>query len=136
LHFAGRAATVPPIFFRSLAMILELVTFKSPAGWDRDRVLDDAKHVVAKWAANKELVRKHFLLGIGEAEGTGAGVYLWPSIEAAKRAHNAEWQESVKTRTGDYATIRYFDLMLLVDNENGRVTEWDGNGAAHVLEHA
>jgi hypothetical protein len=117
-------------------MILELVTFKSPAGWDRDRVLDDARHVVAKWAANKDLVRKHFLLGIGEAEGTGAGVYLWPSVEAAQRAHDAQWQEGVKARTGDYATIRYFDLMLLVDNENGRVTEWDGNGAACVMEHA
>jgi len=115
-------------------MILELVTFKSPAGWDRAQTVEDAKHVVAKWAANKELVRKHFLRGLGEAEGTGAGVYIWPSIEAAQRAHNAEWQESVKKRTGDYATIRYFDLMLLVDNERGSVTEWDADGRAHQLE--
>lgn len=115
-------------------MILELVTFKAPAGWDRDMTLEDAKHVVPKWVANKELVRKHFLLGIGEAEGTGAGVYIWPSIEAAQRAHNAEWQESVKKRTGGYATIRYFDLMLRVDNEHGTVTEWDVNGQPHELE--
>ncbi len=117
-------------------MILEIVTFKSPAGWDRAQVLEDAKHVVPKWVANKELVRKHFLLGIGEAEGTGAGVYIWPSVEAAKRAHNAEWQESVKKRTGDYATIRYFDLMLCVDNEHGVVTEWDADGKARELEPA
>ena len=50
-------------------MIVELVTFKSPAGWDRARVLEDAKTVVPKWAANRDLVRKHFLLGIGETEG-------------------------------------------------------------------
>lgn len=111
-------------------MILELVTFNSPAEWDRARVLDDARHVVPKWAGNKELLCKHFLLGIGEAEGTGGGVYIWPSVEAAQRAHNAEWQESVKKRTGGYATLRYFDLLLRVDNEHGRVTEWDAGGKA------
>lgn len=115
-------------------MILELVTFNSPAGWDRAKTLEDAKHVIGKWAANKELVRKHFLLGLGEMEGTGAGVYIWPSIEAAQRAHNAEWQESVKQRTGGYATLRYFDLMLRVDNEHGTVTEWDAEGKPHELE--
>lgn len=115
-------------------MILELVTFKSPADWDRAKTLEDAKHVVPKWVANKELIRKHFLRGLGEAEGTGAGVYIWPSIEAAQRAHNAQWQESVKKRTGGYATIRYFDLMLRVDNERGTVTEWDASGQPHELE--
>lgn len=118
-------------------MILELVTFKSPAEWDREKTLDDARHVVPKWVANKDLVRKHFLRGIdgnGGADGTGAGVYIWPSIEAAQQAHNAEWQESVKKRTGGYATIRYFDLMLRVDNEHGTVTEWDANGQPHELE--
>jgi hypothetical protein len=115
-------------------MILELVTFKAPAGRDRTKTLEDAKHVVPKWVANKELVRKHFLRGIGDAQDTGAGVYIWPSIEAAQRAHDAQWQESVKKRTGDYATIRYFDLMLLVDNERGVVTEWDGNGQPHQFE--
>jgi hypothetical protein len=114
-------------------MILELVTFQSPAGWDRARVLDDAKTTIPKWTANRELVRKHFLLGIGETEGTGAGVYLWPSVEAARRAHDEAWRESVKLRTGGSPTIRYFDLLLLVDNEQGRVTEWSPGGDARVL---
>jgi hypothetical protein len=133
LHLPPRAATV----FENLKetpMILELVTFKAPAGWDRAKTLEDAKHVVPKWVANQDLVRKHFLRGIGETEGIGAGVYIWPSIEAAQRAHNAEWQESVKKRTGGYATIRYFDLMLMVDNERGTVIEWDENGTARELE--
>jgi hypothetical protein len=115
-------------------MILELVTFTAPAGWDRAKTLEDARHVVPKWVANKDLVRKHFLRGIGDAQDTGAGVYIWPSIEAAQRAHNAEWQESVKKRTGGYAAIRYFDLMLMVDNEHDTVTEWDADGQPHVLE--
>lgn len=117
-------------------MILELVTFNSPADRERARVLDDARQVVPRWAGNKELLCKHFLLGIGEAAGTGGGVYIWPSIEAAQRAHDAEWQEGVKKRTGSYATIRYFDLLLRVDNEHGAVTEWDAGGNARELATA
>ena len=115
-------------------MILELVTFKTPAGWDRARVLDDAKHTIPKWSSNPDLVRKHFGLGLGEDEGTSTGMYVWPSIEAAKNGHNDEWREGVKKRTGDYPTIRYFDLFLLIDNEKGRVTEWGADGKARVLE--
>jgi hypothetical protein len=117
-------------------MIVELVTFPSPEGWDRTRVLEDAKDTIPKWTANRELVRKHFLLGIGEAEGTGAGIYIWPSVEAARKAHDDDWRESVKQRTGAYPTSRYFDLFLLIDNEHGQVTEWAADGKARVLETA
>jgi hypothetical protein len=115
-------------------MILELVTFASPEGWDRERILEDAKTTIPKWTANRDLLRKHFLAGQGEAAGTGAGVYIWPSIEAAQKAHDEAWREGVKKRTGGYPTIRYFDLLLLIDNERGAVTEWASDGAAHVLE--
>ena len=112
-------------------MILELVEFRSPPGWSRARVLEDAKHTVARWRANGELVRKHFLLS---ADGkTGAGVYLWPSTEAAQRAHNEVWRQSVIKRTGAAPTSRYFDLLLLVDNEKGTVTEWLDDGAARPV---
>jgi len=103
-------------------MILELVEFNSPKGWTREQVVEDARHVVAKWAANKELKRKHFLLELNGK--TGAGVYIWPSVEAAQRAHNEAWRQSVIKRTGAAPTIRYFDLFLLVDNEQGTVTEF------------
>jgi len=103
-------------------MILELVEFNSPRGWTREQVAEEAKHVVPKWQANKELLRKHFLLELNGK--TGAGVYIWPSVEAAQRAHNEEWRQSVIKRTGAAPTIRYFDLMLLVDNEQGKVTEF------------
>lgn len=114
-------------------MIVELVTFKSPAGWDRSRVLEGAKTVVPKWAANRELLRKHFLLGMGDTEGEGAGLYIWPSVEAAKKAHNDEWRNSIRKRTGGDPTIRYFDLLLLVDNERKAVTEYSADGQAREL---
>ena len=117
-------------------MIVELVTFKTPAGWDRAKVLDDAKHTIPKWRSNRELFRKHFVLGLREDEGTIAGIYIWPSLEAAQQAHDKQWREGVKERSGDYPTSRYFDLFLLIDNERQRVVEWDENGSPHELETA
>jgi len=103
-------------------MILELVEFDTPEGWGREQVMDDARKVFAKWQANADLKRKHFL--VDESGKTIAGVYIWTSIEAAKRAHNAEWQKSVIQRTGGAPRMRYFDLLALVDNESGKVSEF------------
>jgi hypothetical protein len=103
-------------------MILELFDFYSPIGWTRHQVAEEARHVIPKWQGNKELLRKHFLLELNGK--TGAGVYIWPSVEAAQRAHNEAWRQTVIKRTGGAPTIRYFDLFLLIDNENGTVTEF------------
>lgn len=103
-------------------MILELVEFDSPKGWSRQQVAEDARNAIAKWQANKELLRKHFLL---ELDGkTGAGVYVWPSLAAAKKAHDEAWRQSIIKRTGAAPRIRYFDLFLLIDNEHGKVSEF------------
>ena len=107
-------------------MILELVEFNSPKGWSRKQVAEEARNVIPKWRANKELKRKHFLLELAGSNKskTGAGVYIWPSVEAARRAHDEAWRQSVIKRTGGAPTIRYFDLFLLIDNEAGTVTEF------------
>ena len=64
-------------------MILELVEFNSPKGWSRRQVAEEARNVIPKWRANKELLRKHFLL---ELNGKiGAGVYIWPSWKRRRR---------------------------------------------------
>ena len=65
-------------------MIVELVEFTSPKGWTRAQVAEAARDVIPKWQANTELLRKHFLLALDGK--TGAGVYIWPSIEAAQNA--------------------------------------------------
>jgi hypothetical protein len=109
-------------------MILELVEFNAPNGWTREQVAEDARHVIPKWQANRELVRKHFLLSIDG--NCGGGVYIWPSVEAAQRAHDESWRQSVIKRTGAAPTIRYFDLLLLIDNEQGTVAEFPAAAAA------
>jgi len=103
-------------------VILELVEFNSPPGQSRAQVADEARTVIPKWQANKELLRKHFLLELNGK--TGAGVYIWPSLEAAQRAHDEAWKQSIIRRTGAAPSIRYFDLFLLIDNEQGKVTEF------------
>jgi len=103
-------------------MILEFVEFDSPKGWSRQQVAEEARNVIAHWQANPDLLRKHFLL---ELDGkTGAGVYVWPSLAAAKKAHDEAWRQSIIKRTGAAPRIRYFDLFLLIDNEHGKVTEF------------
>ena len=43
-------------------MIVELVTFKAPPGADWEGILADARATIPRWRANRELVRKHYLL--------------------------------------------------------------------------
>jgi len=113
-------------------MILEFVEFDSPMGWSRQQVAEEARNVIPKWQANPDLLRKHFLL---ELDGkTGAGVYIWPSVEAAKKTYDEVWRQSVIKRTGSAPRIRYFDLFLLIDNEHGKVTEFPE--AAEILTDA
>jgi hypothetical protein len=103
-------------------MILELVEFNSPKGWSRQQVAEEARNVISHWQTNQDLKRKHFLL---ELDGrTGGGVYIWPTLEAAQKAHDEAWRQSIIKRTGSAPRIRYFDLFLLIDNENGKVTEF------------
>jgi len=103
-------------------MILELVEFNSPKGWSRQQVAEEARNVIPHWQANKELLRKHFLLELNGK--TGAGVYIWPTLQAAQKAHDETWWQSIIKRTGSAPTIRYFDLFLLIDNEKGTFTEF------------
>src|SRR5690606_34539806 len=110
------------------AMIVELVLFRKPQGMDRAAILEDAKSTIPRWSANRDLLRKHFLLS--DDGLTGAGFYIWPSREAAEKAHDAAWRAGVEKRTGAPPEIRYFDLLMLLDNEAGRVTEWTETGAA------
>jgi len=111
-------------------MIVELVTFRAPAGADWNAILEGAKATLPHWQANPKLVRKHYLLS--EDGQTCAGLYIWPTRADAEHAHNAAWQEAVEARTGARPTFRYFDLQMLLDNEAGTVIEWSRNGEKRV----
>jgi hypothetical protein len=114
-------------------MIVEVVEFKYPDGWTREQIVADARTTVPRWRGNSELIRKHYVMS-EDGSGTGGGIYIWPSKEAAQRGHNAEWLANIKARTGTTPSIRYFDLTMIVDNEAGTVTEFPENIAAEAAE--
>jgi hypothetical protein len=112
-------------------MIVEYVLFKRPSGISREQCLEDGRTTIPRWRANEELVRKHY---IESEDGYGGAFYIWPSKEAAQRGHNEEWFANIKARTGSTPTIRYFDLLMIVDNEAGAVTEYPANEAREAAE--
>jgi len=113
-------------------MIVELVTFNAPPGANWSTILADARATIPRWHANPHLVRKHYLLSEDRTEC--AGLYVWPTREAAEAAHDATWRAGVEKRTGSTPTIRYFDLQMLLDNEAAIVTEWTENGEKAVRQ--
>jgi|SRR5579883_1114772 hypothetical protein len=112
-------------------MIVEFVQFRYPPGWTRDEILKDARPTAATWRANKELIRKHYIAG---DDGTGGAFYIWPSKAAAERGHDAAWRANIEKRTGSTPVIRYFDLLMIVDNEVGSVTEFPPNALGEAAE--
>ncbi len=105
-------------------MIVEYVLFKTPPGLTREQILESARGTISRWQANKELVRKHY---IESEDGYGGAFYIWPSKDAAQRGHDAAWRAGVEKRTGSPPVIRYFDLLMVLDNETGKVTEFPPN---------
>lgn len=103
-------------------MICEIVTFPAAKGASRAEIVADARHVVARWQGEKELVRKHFVWS--DDRTTLKGIYFWTSRAAAEAAHNEEWLNRAEERIGARPTIDYFDAFMIIDNEAGTVTEY------------
>ena len=102
-------------------MIIEIVTFDNPPGLSREAELEGARHTIAKWQANPDLIAKHFMRS--EDGRQGGAVYIWPSRAAAEAAHDAEWRASVVKRTGSEPTCRYYDVLMVLDNRDRTVVE-------------
>lgn len=95
-------------------MITEIVNFDLPEGMTRDQAVALFEKSVSRWQANERLVRKYYLYD-GEA-GIGGGVYLWPSVEDARAAHDAAWVAMAEEMYGSRPSFRYFETPLIVDN--------------------
>ena len=104
-------------------MITELVLFDLPSGITRKEVVSGMRTSADAWRANTELVRKNYLYDRNKAQA--GGVYLWPSVEAAQRGHNAAWCARIKAMYGSDPVIRYFDTPLIVDNAVDKLIDCD-----------
>ena len=64
------------------------------------------------------LVRKCHVLG---DDGTGGGVYLWESREAAEALYDGAWHAMIRQRYGAEPSVRYFETPVIVDNLTGEI---------------
>lgn len=102
-------------------MIIEFVTFKSREGITYEQEYAEAQKGAQAWLSNPDLIAKHF---IRDGEFGGA-VYIWPSKEAAQRAHDEKWRAGVLARTGgNPPEIRYYDLMMSSEPQAQKITEY------------
>jgi len=95
-------------------MITEIVNFDLPEGMSRDQAVALFEKSVPRWQSNPKLVRKYYLFD-GDA-GIGGGVYLWPSVEDAKAAHDADWCDMAEKLYGSRPRFQYFETPIIVDN--------------------
>lgn len=102
-------------------MIAEIVTFDNPPDATREQLVEGALQTVARWQANPDLQRKHYLSSLDRRQGMG--FYIWPSIEAAKAGHDAEWIAQAEARTGGKVHIAYYDLLMVLDNTTSTLTQ-------------
>lgn len=96
-------------------MIVELVQFTHPQAMTVDEARADAETTVPRWRGHPDLVRKLYLLGLDGREG--AGLYFWPSVAAARGAHDAQWIANTERRTGQSVHISYYELLMTLDNQ-------------------
>ena len=102
-------------------MITELVLFDLPKDMTREQVAAFFRQNAPKWRANSDLIRKNYLYD--PAAQRGGGVYLWPDIAAARRAHDAAWCEFISNTLGSDPLFQYFETPVVVDNAVGEIVE-------------
>jgi len=99
-------------------VITEIITFDIPDGMTRDDVVANYRRSAPTWRANPDLIRKNYLYD-GEKRRAG-GVYLWRSVEAARRARDAAWLDRVRRTYGSEPMVLYFETPLVADNAIGQ----------------
>ena len=105
-------------------MITEIVIFSIPEGMTREELVANYRRSAPTWRANPDLIRKNYLY---DAEGGRAGgVYLWRTMEAARRARDAAWLERVRRTYGSEPVVQYFETPLVADNAIGETID-EGN---------
>jgi hypothetical protein len=95
-------------------MITEVVLFKLPLGMSREDFLRRASETIGYWQSNAELVRKTYIYD-GD-RGYGGGMYLWPTLEAAKRWHGADFRDRIFGVYGSEPKYTYYETPWVIDN--------------------
>ena len=104
-------------------MITAIVNFRLPDGTTAEDAAEIFKASAPRYRGVPGLVRKYHVFG---DDGTGGGIYLWQSREAAEALYDDAWRTMIRERYGAEPSVRYFDTPVIVDNVIGDI-QIDGN---------
>lgn len=107
------------------ALITEIVYFDLPSGISREALLAKYRQTASTWSKNEDLVQKYYFFD--ERNNRGGGVYVWKSMEAARRWHGDEYGQRIRALYGSEVQMHYHDTLLVVDNLNKVVSEFDAD---------
>ena len=99
-------------------MITAIVRFPVAAGTSLETMTELFRASAPNYEGLNGLVRKYYLY---DEAGTGGGVYLWESRDAAERVYTAEWRQMISKRYGAEPEVSYYDTPVIVDNDSNRV---------------
>ena len=99
-------------------MITAIVNFRLPDGTNAAEAARMFRESAPRYRGVPGLVRKYHVFG---EDGTGGGVYLWESREAADALYTDAWREMIRQRYGATPSIRYFETPVIVDNALGEI---------------
>ena len=102
-------------------MISEIVLFRLPDGMSRADAMTKYRARVGLWQANPDLIHKAFLFD--ETSRRGGGVYLWKSIEAAKKAHGPAFEDAIQSIFRSKPEFQYFEAPIVIDNAAKEVVD-------------
>ena len=100
-------------------MITALVQFKLSQPLSRDKARELFLGTAPKYREVGGLIRKYYVLS--QDGGTAGGVYLWNSLEDAKRLYSDEWKKFIFSKYGAQPSVTYFESPVVVDNAIGQI---------------
>jgi hypothetical protein len=100
-------------------MITEIVTFDISKDLSREDVIAMYERSVPNWKATPHLIHKSFLFD--PEAGVGGGVYLWETIDAAKRSHDQAFRNRIREAFGGMPKCVYYESPVVINNHSGDV---------------
>jgi hypothetical protein len=99
-------------------MITAIVTFKLPDGTTAEEARKMFEASAPRYREVPGLIRKYHVF---DEDGTGGGIYLWQSREAADALYGGAWRRMMRERYGAEPLVRYFETPVIVDNVVGEI---------------
>jgi hypothetical protein len=100
-----------------MTQIIAVVTYRLPDGTDRDTAVQMFRDSIPRYMSTPGLLRKNVLYD----EGTGGGVYLWESRQAAEKAYSDEWVAYMTDKYNHPPEIQLFESPITMDQQHNAV---------------